>query len=241
MYLPSKLRFKHIGFLAIFIFLLILPFKGVLQNIFFFSTRMLMHSPRKTDQKIAQVEEKNLEFMLKLRAMENLQEENQTLRDALNFTSQRNLDLVGAEVISFDPSSWRRIVIINAGTTKGVKDGMIAISEEGWLIGKVIDAKPHYSRIILVDDPGFTLPVFVGENAFGLLKGTLSGVAITYIENEEDVAKGDKIWLKIGFNAAPIYVGEVKKVKKTKDSLFWDINAKLYSKATFLHKIYIIQ
>ena len=181
MYLPSKLRFKHLSVLALFIFLLILPLKNVVENVFIFFSRQFLIIPQKISKKTEDITKNNLELRLKLAAFQNLKEENQRLQEALGFREQRGADFIAAQVISFDPSSWRRIVVINVGANQKIQPGLLAVDEEGYLVGKVIEAHPHYARVILTDDPDFSLPVFVGDNSFGLLKGTLKGARILYL------------------------------------------------------------
>lgn len=241
MYLPSKLRFKHLSVLALFIFLLILPLKNVVENVFIFFSRQLLIIPQKISKKTEDITKKNLQLRLKLQAFQNLEEENQRLQEALGFREKRGADFIAAQVISFDPSSWRRIVVINVGTNQKMQPGLLAIDEEGYLVGKVIEAHPHYARVILTDDPDFTLPVFVGEKSFGLLKGTLKGARVLYLENEELVKPEDKIWLRTPYSYSLIYAGQVKRVKKNKHSLFWEVEAKLFAKRPFLHTIYIVR
>ncbi|UCG35324.1 MAG: rod shape-determining protein MreC [Candidatus Omnitrophota bacterium] len=241
MYLPSKIRFKHASVLALFIFLLLLPFKDLIGNVFIFFSRQFLVIPRKISQKTETLKKKNLELILQLRAFKNLKEENERLRTALQFREERGADFIAAQVISFDPSSWRRIVAINVGTKQKIQPGLLAVDEEGYLVGKVIEAEAHYARVILIDDPDFSLPVFVGEDSFGLLKGTLKGARILYIENEELIKPNDEIWLRTPYSYSVIYAGQVKQVKRGKHSLFWEVQAKLFAKRPFLHTIYIVR
>jgi len=241
LYLPSKIRFKHASVLALFIFLLILPFKDTIENFFIFFSRQFLIVPRKISQKTEALKERNLELTMRLRAFQNLKEENEKLRTALQFREERGADFITAQVISFDPSSWRRIVVINVGTNQKIQPGLLAVDEEGYLVGKVIEAHPHYARVILIDDPDFSLPVFVGEDSFWLLKGTLKGARVLYIENEESVKPDDEVWLRTPYSYSLIYAGMVKQVKKGAHSLFWEVQVKLFAKKSFLHTIYIVR
>jgi rod shape-determining protein MreC len=188
-----------------------------------------------------ELEKRNLALTLKVRELQYLKPENERLRKALAFKEEKKTDLIGTEIVSLDPSTWRRIVVINAGKDKGINSGSYAIDEHGWLVGKIIEIGNTRSRLILIDDPNFSLPVFVGENSFGLLKGSLGGVKILYIENAEQIKAKDKVWLKISSLASPIYIGEIKKVIHDKDSLFLDVEAKIFSQNPFVHKIFIIK
>jgi rod shape-determining protein MreC len=241
LYLPSKLNSKYIGFIVLFLLLLILPFENYVNNIFVFLSSKLYLVPQQYVNEIKELEKKNLVLSLGIKESENLQRENKKLKKALKFYEKRKIHLIGAEIISFDPSNWRRVVIINAGKNKGVAAGAYAVDEEGWLVGKISDVRADYSRLIFVNDPDFNAPVFVGETSFGLLKGGLGNSKIFYIENGEEIKIKDKVWLKIPSITLPVYVGGVKRVKQDKNSLFWNVEVELFSKNLPLHKIFIIK
>ncbi|UCD14973.1 MAG: rod shape-determining protein MreC [Candidatus Omnitrophota bacterium] len=241
MHLPSKLNSKHVVLLALFIFLLLLPFKNLIDNIFVSFSRNLTITPTQNLQKIRQLQKKNLSLSLQIRELYYLKQENERLKKALQFYQGRKINLIGADIISFDPSGWRRIVIVDVGENRGITKDLYAVDDEGWLIGKIVDVRGDFSRLIFVDDPNFTAPVFVGTNSFGLLKGGVGNVKILYVENGEEIEAKDKVWLKIPSLTFPVYIGEVGRVSKDTNSLFWNVEVKLFSKNYPSHKIFIIQ
>ena len=241
MYLPSKLKSRYITIFAVFVFLLVFPFQNAVKYVFLFFSRQLLVSPQKISQKITGLEEKNLALNLELKKYTSLKQENSELRKALNFQKEKTVDLIGAEVISFDPSNWKRVVIINAGENHGIKKGLYAVDNKGYLIGKIAQVNDAHSRLILISDPDFTLPVFVGEKCFGLLKGGLGGIKILYIENAGELKINDKVWCKAPNLTSPIYIGEVKRIKEDRNSLFWDVKVDLFSKSTVLHRVFVIK
>jgi len=200
-----------------------------------------MFSPSGQFKEIKKVESENLSYILKIRELEYLEKDNIRLRKALSFKENSRLNLIGAEVISFDPSSWRRIITINLGDQDGVEKGLYAIDENGWFIGKVVNVKKHYAQIMLVNDPDFSLPVFVGSRLMGLMKGGLSGVTVLYIDEAGDLKEKDKVWVKVASLASPIYLGEVSRVYKNDDDLFWNIKVNLFSENPFLHKVFLVK
>lgn len=145
------------------------------------------------------------------------------------------------EIIAFDPSSFRRFAIVNAGYERGVKKGAYAINDSGYLVGKVSEVKRNYSYLILLDDPDFSLPVFIGDSALGILKGTLDGVDIFYIEEQDKVKAKDKVWVKLANVSFPIYIGEVRKIRKDRNNLFLGVEVTMFSKELLLNKIFIIK
>ncbi|MBD3245925.1 MAG: hypothetical protein GF333_02840 [Candidatus Omnitrophica bacterium] len=241
MYRPSKLTSKTIGLIVLLAFFLLVPFKEAIQDIFVFFSKQIVVSPQGYRRKLREKEKENLLLSLKVRELAYLKEENQKLRQALEFKRHKDIQLVEAEIVYFDPSTWRRLVTINAGKDKKIKEGAFVIDAQGWIIGKIVHVKETHSNLMLVDDPDFTLPVFVGENSFGLLQGSLEGAQVRYIEKEEAVEPRQKIWIQIPEFNAPLYIGEVSYAHKDPNSLFWDIRIHIYSANPFLHTIFVIQ
>ena len=109
------------------------------------------------------------------------------------------------------------------------------------MIGKIIETKDSFSKLLLIDDPFFKLPVFIKDEAFGLLKGGPGGMKVMYVEDAENVKEKDPVWAKVPGLSLPINIGEVRRSKKDPDSLFWDIDVKIFSEYPLLHKIFIIK
>ena len=94
---------------------------------------------------------------------------------------------------------------------------------------------------MLIDDTDFNLPVFVGKSSCGLLKGSLGGIKILYIENSENIQNHDKVWIKDPSFTFTLYIGEVRQVHKDPDSLFCDVDVRLLSENPLLHKLFIVE
>ena len=242
MYLPSKIKPKHIGFFFLLIFLLILPFRNFVEHAIILFSKKVIFDIRRVSKQIEQLQKKNLALLSQLKDSQYLQKENEMLRKALGFKGKKKASFIGVEVISFDPSNWRRMVVIDAGYNQGMKKDLFAIDEEGHLVGRIVQVKQDYSRLLLVSDPDFKLPVFIGigKGAFGLLNGGLDSIRVLYVEEKEQVKIQDQVWAKTRLFEAPIYVGEIKRVKKRQDDLFCDVEVVLFSQNPLLHKIFII-
>jgi cell shape-determining protein MreC len=241
-YLPSRIRPQHIGIAFLFLFLLFFPFGNLIKVTFvMISKQVRFSSPFALSGQVKELQKNNTLLTLKIRELESLSQESQKLKEALNFSQANNAQLVGVEVLAFDPSSWRRVVFVDAGRKVGVRVGAYAVDEKGFLVGKVIETKDAFSELLLIDDPFFKLPVFVKDEAFGLLKGGPGGMKVMYVEDAENVKEKDPVWAKVPGLSLPINIGEVRRSKKDPDSLFWDIDVKIFSEYPLLHKIFIIK
>jgi len=85
------------------------------------------------------------------RDLDALYRENKELRRALNMHKMPNFELVSAEVISRDSSTWYNTLVIDKGTDDGltVNDPVIV---ETKLVGKISVAGPDSSVVLLVTD-----------------------------------------------------------------------------------------
>lgn len=241
MYLPSKTKLKILVIYLLAIFLLFMPFKSAICNLFSFFFRQLTITSQKISQENEKLRNENISLQIKVRESEHLKKENENLREALNFKRDKEFDLIGVGVLSFSPSSWRRYLLINGGEDIGLEKGLLAVDEKGKLIGKITEVKKTSSHLLLVNDPNFNLSVFVGELGSGLLKGNLAGAKILYIEEEEAIKKGERIWVRAGSSTSAIEIGRVKNIRRGASQLFCDITVKLASEGAFFDKIFILK
>lgn len=241
MYLPSKTKLKILVIYLLAIFLLFMPFKSAICNLFSFFFRQLTITSQKISQENEKLRNENISLQIKVRESEHLKKENENLREALNFKRDKEFDLIGVGVLSFSPSSWRRYLLINGGEDIGLEKGLLAVDEKGKLIGKITEVKKTFSHLLLVNDPNFNLSVFVGELGSGLLKGNLAGAKILYIEEEEAIKKGERIWVRAGSSTSAIEIGRVKNIRRGASQLFCDITVKLASEGAFFDKIFILK
>ena len=241
MYLPSKAKFKYTALLVLAALLVLVPFKHVIKSLSISFPKNIHLAPKRLHQRIKELEKINLSLSLEIEKFKRLKKENQTLRKVFNFKNEKGFDLVGADVVLFSPSSWRRFVEINSGKNKGLKKGLFAIDENGKLIGKITQVSEDSAQVILVNDPDFNLSVFIGEKGFGLLKGALSGAKILYVEDGNEMHPGDKVWLKNPSLVVPVEVGTIAKVRRNPNNLFWDVDVELPLKNSFFEKLFIIK
>jgi rod shape-determining protein MreC len=84
------------------------------------------------------------------------------------------------------------VVFVDRGSTSGIESGMAVVTPDG-IVGKVVDAYPMASLVMLVTDPTFAAGVISQKNR---VRGTLKGLGQTkclvdYAQNEEKVDEGE--------------------------------------------------
>jgi len=86
-------------------------------------------------------------------------------------------------------------VFIDRGSRDGVEKGMAVVTPEG-IVGKIAEAYPTASLVLLVTDPAFAAGVVSQKNqVYGTLKGQGHGACIVdYVQNEQKVDLGERFY-----------------------------------------------
>jgi rod shape-determining protein MreC len=101
----------------------------------------------------------------------SLQNENRELRGFLHFKTEPGLAYITARVIADTGGPFVRNLVITAGKTDGVREGMAAMTGEG-LIGRVVEVGDWSSRILLITDLNSRIPVtIIGSGDRAILAG----------------------------------------------------------------------
>jgi rod shape-determining protein MreC len=108
------------------------------------------------------------------------------------FQTQSPSKTVAARVIGNGTGANSKVVFIDRGSTSAVESGMAVVTPDG-IVGKVVDAYPTASLVMLITDPTFAAGVISQKNR---VRGTLKGqghsdTLIDYVQNEEKVDGGE--------------------------------------------------
>jgi len=99
---------------------------------------------------------------------------------------------VAARVIGNGTGATSKVVFVDRGSTSGVESGMAVVTPDG-IVGKVVEAYPTASLVMLITDPTFAAGVVSQKNR---VHGTLKGQGhaeclVDYVQNEEHVDIGE--------------------------------------------------
>ena len=96
--------------------------------------------------------------------LEYLTNENKNLRKILDAGNiDGNTDIVLAKVLIDRNSPFLKSIIINKGTKSGIKKGM-PVTQDSYLIGRIVETNYLSSRILLLTDLNSRIPVSLGPN-----------------------------------------------------------------------------
>jgi rod shape-determining protein MreC len=110
------------------------------------------------------------------------------------FKARQLYDSIPAVVIARDPANWNASLMINRGKADGIRPGMPVIDPYG-VVGKVAEVAQGVSKVILINDPGFSVAaVNRRSRESALVSGSLSGKCrLSYLPANADIEVGDDI------------------------------------------------
>lgn len=151
-----------------------------------------------------------------------LEVENKKLQKLLDKkTDLRIYDPIQANVIARNPDQWEEKLILNEGSSNGVKNNMAVLTSEG-LVGKVVQTTPYTSEVELLstNNTNYRVSATVsskGKEARGLIEGydaKRGELMLKRIDSKLKIKKGDKVTTSGlgGIFPKGILIGEVTKV-----------------------------
>lgn len=208
-----------------------LPFKSLVVNIVSFPITIIS-APLTEFKKMVRYHRTYDEFQLlkkeyrilrnRLIGFDEVQKENNRLAQLLEFKRGLIFSSVAANVVGRDPDSWNSSIIIDRGREDGVDEGMPVVSALG-VVGKVSEAGPGQSKVVLLTDPSFSVAALVKRSReIGLVSGTLKGLSqMRYLSADADVKAGDIIITSKLSTSFPegLLIGEVVEAHTDDNSL----------------------
>jgi len=134
---------------------------------------------------------------------------------------------ITARVIDRDQISIIKTILINKGTSHGLRVDLPVVADQG-VVGRIIETSWHASKILLLIDENSNIDALIEENRIqGILQGAGSlGCSLKYIPKTETVAVGN-IVISSGLSGLfpkGLLLGVVKNVDKTNSGLFQKID-----------------
>lgn len=120
--------------------------------------------------------------------------EGMRLRKLLDIKDGLHLRAVAARVIDSDRTSVFKTLLINKGTTEGLRVGLPVLADQG-VVGRIIETSWHASRVLLLIDENSNIDALIQRTrAQGILQGAGSaGCNLKYIPRTENVQTGDVV------------------------------------------------
>jgi rod shape-determining protein MreC len=162
--------------------------------------------------------------------VENLEQQNQQLKELLGYRKTTGIEAIAAPVIGRSADAWWQQITIGQGKRAGIKEGDV-VTGIGGLVGRVTQVTPNSSRVALLSDVTQKIGVMVSRSRYqGVLKGDNTDpqfAQMSFYEKVPDVKEGDMITtsnlsvlypqglpvgkvLKVDYNAGPAPVAQIE-------------------------------
>lgn len=117
-------------------------------------------------ERIAQIEDN-------IREVDALERENRRLEELLDL-KERNIDydLCSAYIVSWDSSSWKSSFTIAKGSSDGLAEGMVAVTEYGQVVGVIGEVGPNWASVTTVLDSSLEISASISSSGHtGVVQG----------------------------------------------------------------------
>jgi len=168
---------------------------------------------------------------------------NQRLRELLNFRKNMPGSFIAAEIISRDPSSWFKAVIIDKGRADGLVKGLPVVISEG-IVGQIAESSANQSKVLLIIDQNSAVDALVQRTrARGIIEGkSMDLCVLKYVLRKHDVTVGDAV-VSSGLDGVypkGLPIGYVSGVIKRNSGIFQEVSITPYVDFEKLEEVLVI-
>lgn len=168
---------------------------------------------------------------------------NQRLELLLDIKKNIKEPTIAASVIGEDVTSWFRTLVINRGSSSGIREGMAVVSAEG-VVGQTIKVSSSTARVLLLTDHSSGIAATIQRSrARGVIKGKGEMLCtLEFTTREEDVKVGDTV-ITSGIGGVflkGLPIGEVTMVKRGEYGIFQTVTIKPAVNLSHLEEVLVV-
>lgn len=169
--------------------------------------------------------------------------ENERLRKMLGFDLMLPYELKPAKVISHNPTSRFKSILINAGTEKNVYADMPVISPSG-IIGKTVSSNRNSSVVQLLFDPACKVAARIQSSRTQGIVANIGGryLSMTNVPSDQEVSLGDSV-ISSGLGGifpSGLYLGQIVNTKVSEGEMFRNIEIEPGANFSLLEEVFVI-
>ena len=144
------------------------------------------------DKLIFDLKSENIRLSNENQKLKYLESENRELRKLLELKKNDDYKIIFGKVVTVFSNDYMRSCVIDAGSSKGVKNNDIVRNQDG-LIGRVIETSENWCRVLLIIDPNSNVPAKIGERGVNaIISGNNSRkLYISMIHEDTSVYEND--------------------------------------------------
>ena len=158
--------------------------------------------------------------------------------------SNPQLDLIVVDVIGANPDLWEQTIQIGAGYSDGLKEYMAILSDEGKLVGRIIECTSEVSIVQLITDEKSAVGAKLQSNAeMGIAKGEgRGGVRLELLNQDAEVSMGDVVLTSGMGGTCPegIPIGVITEISERRADLSIGILIEPAARLTRLDKVMVV-
>jgi len=175
--------------------------------------------------------------------LENLQKENELLREIIGISINKDYDFEIAAVTG--KNFFEDVVTVDKGIKNGIKEGMAVLTSEKALVGKILKVYNDYSEVLLISSKQSLIDVkIISRDNYAIAKGD-DGQKITldHLEKDSKVQEGDICVTSSlgGQYTEGILVGKIVKINDLASEVFKTGEIKQFFNLGDLDKVLIIK
>lgn len=160
---------------------------------YIFEYEALEAENRYLKQRIAEIEDE-------IREVDSLERENARYKELLDL-SEENIDYAfcSAYIVAWDSSNWKSSFSIGKGSNVGLSEGMVAVTENGQVVGLVTEVGSNWATITTVLDSSLEVSASISSSGYtGVVQGSYttkdSGLLrMDYLPNEAILRNNDQV------------------------------------------------
>lgn len=144
-------------------------------------------------EKIAQMEDD-------ARVADALARENDRLKELLNLnTAHDDYVEVEAYIIAWGSNDWTSTLTINRGANAGIEEGMCAITENGEVVGRVIEVGSNYAVVRTILDSSLGISATISSSGYnGMVQGNYTSgdenlLRMNYLPTDSVIRNNDMV------------------------------------------------
>lgn len=166
------------------------------------------------------------------------------LKEMLDLKDTFSYEMIPSLVISREPGNWFNSIIIDKGTTDGVKKNMAVATHLG-LVGRVVSVDSRTAKILLILDQRSAVGGMTQRSRdIGVVKGSESNYCyIEYLSDDADV-KIDDVVITSGLGSIfpkGIIIGKIAGIKRESHDLFQKVIVKPEVDFTKLEEVFVVK
>lgn len=196
----------------------------------------------------SRIKKENYELTQKVSMLNETERENEMLRRQLDFSdklcsSGTCLDWMMAKVVSKSPNSFEKYVIIDLGSSNGVRENQAAVYSGGILLGKIAQVYEHTSKIALLTSSESSINAITQmSRSNGVVRGQFStGVRLEMINQNEELKDGELIITSGLEDGIPkgLLIGKASRIEESANKIFKEANVDLFVDFNKVEEVFI--